>query len=120
MKFAALNNTRLVVALLAAGAIGGAGVGAFNAVHSPALAALPPAITSSTGASTPMALPDFSQITARWHKTMAAMARPATRCLNFSATFSKARAKVRALAVSRKCRRAAKARALSSAQTASS
>ena len=66
MKFVALNNTRLVVALLAAGAIGGAGVGAFNAVHSSALAASPPAIVASATAATPMALPDFSQITARY------------------------------------------------------
>ena len=67
MKFAALNNTRLVAALLAAGAIGGAGVGAFNAVHSSAMTASPPAIVaSSTAAATPMALPDFSQITERY------------------------------------------------------
>ncbi|MEO7400163.1 MAG: DegQ family serine endoprotease [Polaromonas sp.] len=66
MKSAALNNTRLVVALLAAGAIGGAGVGAFNAVHSSALAASPPTIVASANASTPMALPDFSQITERY------------------------------------------------------
>ena len=67
MKSAALNNTRLVVALLAAGAIGGAGVGAFNAVHSTATAAVsPPAIVASSAAATPMALPDFSQITERY------------------------------------------------------
>lgn len=64
MKSAALNNTRLVLALLAAGAIGGAGVGAFNAVHSSANAATPPAMVASGGTpATPMALPDFSQIT---------------------------------------------------------
>ena len=66
MKSAALNNTRLVVALLAAGAIGGAGVGAFNAVHTSASAAAPPAIVASSAAATPMALPDFSQITERY------------------------------------------------------
>ncbi|MEO7954791.1 MAG: DegQ family serine endoprotease [Polaromonas sp.] len=67
MKSAALNNTRLVVALLAAGAIGGAGVGAFNAVHSPAIAAMQPSVVASAGAvATPMALPDFSQITERY------------------------------------------------------
>ena len=67
MNSTALNNTRLVVALLAAGAIGGAGVGAFNAVHSPATAAVsPPAIVASSPAATPMALPDFSQITERY------------------------------------------------------
>ncbi|MDP2256458.1 MAG: DegQ family serine endoprotease [Polaromonas sp.] len=67
MKSTALNNTRLVVALLAAGAIGGAGVGAFNAAHTRATAAVsPPAIVASSLAATPMALPDFSQITERY------------------------------------------------------
>ena len=67
MKFAALNNTRLVVALLAAGAIGGAGVGAFNAVHAPATAAVStPAVVAGSTVATPMALPDFSQITERY------------------------------------------------------
>ena len=67
MKSAALNNIRLVVALLAAGAIGGAGVGAFNAVHSSAVAASPPAMVAGSGtAAIPMALPDFSQITERY------------------------------------------------------
>ncbi len=67
MKSAALKNTRLVVALLAAGAIGGAGVGAFNAVHSSALAAAPPAVVASSSTmAPPMALPDFSQITERY------------------------------------------------------
>ncbi len=64
MKSTALNNTRLVAALLAAGAIGGAGVGAFNMAHTPATAALSaPAVST---AATPMALPDFSQITERY------------------------------------------------------
>jgi len=68
MTSAALTNTRLVAALLAAGAIGGAGVGAFNAVHSTATAAVaPPAALVAAGpAATPMALPDFSQITERY------------------------------------------------------
>ena len=67
MKFAALNNTRLVVALLAAGAIGGAGVGAFNAIHAPATAAVStPAVVAGSSVATPMALPDFSQITERY------------------------------------------------------
>ena len=67
MKFAALNNTRLVVALLAAGAIGGAGVGAFNAIHAPATAAVStPAVVAGSTVATPMALPDFSQITERY------------------------------------------------------
>ena len=67
MKSTALNNTRLVAALLAAGVIGGAGVGAFNAAHSPAAAAgSPPAVVASSPAAVPMALPDFSQITERY------------------------------------------------------
>ncbi len=66
MKSAALKNTGLVAALLAAGAIGGAGVSALNAVHVNALAAMPPAAISSPGAPLPMALPDFSQITERY------------------------------------------------------
>lgn len=66
MKSATLNKTGLVVALLAAGAIGGAGVGAFNAAHTAANAAMsPPALVASATA-TPMALPDFSQITERY------------------------------------------------------
>ncbi|MDB5938700.1 MAG: Peptidase Do, partial [Polaromonas sp.] len=66
MTSAALTNTRLVAALLAAGAIGGAGVGAFNAVHTPASAISPPAFVAAGPAATPMALPDFSQITERY------------------------------------------------------
>ena len=65
MKSAALNNTRLVAALLAAGLIGGAGVGAFNAAHPSAIAAPTPAIVASGNAAPSMALPDFSQITER-------------------------------------------------------
>jgi serine protease Do len=71
MKFAALKNTQLVLALLAAGAVGGAGVSAFNAAHSVATAAAPAALSASAGtlaplAGVPMALPDFSQITERY------------------------------------------------------
>lgn len=73
MKFAALKNTQLVLALLAAGAIGGAGVGAFNAAHSIATAAAPAAASANAGAGSlaplpgvPVALPDFSQITERY------------------------------------------------------
>ncbi|MDB5743204.1 MAG: protease Do [Polaromonas sp.] len=67
MKFAALNTTRLVAALLAAGAVGGASVGAFSAMHSTAAALSPPAIVAgSAPATTPVALPDFSQITERY------------------------------------------------------
>ena len=65
MTSPALTNTRLVVALLAAGAIGGAGVGAFNAVHTTAAAATPPALVAANPAAPLMALPDFSKITER-------------------------------------------------------
>ncbi|MBS0318753.1 MAG: peptide-methionine (S)-S-oxide reductase, partial [Proteobacteria bacterium] len=41
-----LKSTRLVLALLAAGFIGGAGVAAFNAEY--AHAATPPAVTTTT------------------------------------------------------------------------
>ena len=66
MKSATLNKTGLVVALLAAGAIGGAGVGTFNAIHSAANAALSPPAVVAGATATPMALPDFSQITERY------------------------------------------------------
>ena len=66
MKSAPLNKTGLVVALLAAGAIGGAGVGTFNAIHSAANAALSPPAVVAGATATPMALPDFSQITERY------------------------------------------------------
>ena len=63
MKSPALNKTSLIAALLTAGAIGGAGVGAYNGLHTPALAALAPVATSAvTGTS----LPDFPQITAQY------------------------------------------------------
>lgn len=65
MTSRALKNTRLVVALLAAGAIGGAGVGAFNAVHPAAVAAAAPAVMAA-GPQSSVALPDFSQITERY------------------------------------------------------
>ncbi len=66
MKSAALKNTGLVVALLAAGAMGGAGVGALNAIHATATAASPSAVVAGSVSATPMALPDFSQITERY------------------------------------------------------
>ena len=67
MTSAVSSNTRLVAALLAAGAIGGAGVGAFNALQSPASAAIsPPAFVAGSPGAAPMALPDFSQITERY------------------------------------------------------
>jgi len=67
MTSAALKNTRLVVALLAAGAMGGASVSALNALHGSAVAAPAPAAAAlaatASAASTPVALPDFSRIT---------------------------------------------------------
>ena len=72
MKFVALKNTSLVAALLAAGVIGGAGVGALDKLHSRAGAAVPSAITAPATAAMPgtaastAALPDFPQITERY------------------------------------------------------
>ncbi|MES2944668.1 MAG: DegQ family serine endoprotease [Pseudomonadota bacterium] len=71
MTYSALKNTSLVVALLTAGAIGGAGVGAFNALHTPSVAA-PLVSGSAAGLLSPVlntsgtALPDFPQITERY------------------------------------------------------
>ena len=68
MTSRALKNTSLVVALLTAGAIGGAGVGAFHALHTPSIAA-PGALAQNTVVSTissTAALPDFPQITQRY------------------------------------------------------
>ena len=64
MMSRALKNTSLVVALLTAGAIGGAGVGVLNALNAPAFAApttQAAGIVNSTGV-----LPDFPQITERY------------------------------------------------------
>lgn len=69
MTSKALTNTSLVMALLAAGAIGGAGVGAFNTLHSPAAAQSAPAIVGSATpgpVSSATTLPDFPQITQRY------------------------------------------------------
>ncbi|MDB5885872.1 MAG: protease Do [Polaromonas sp.] len=67
MASAVSTNTRLFAALLAAGAVGGAGVGAFNSLHSPAQAALSaPALVAGVAPVAPLALPDFSQITERY------------------------------------------------------
>ena len=66
MKTVSLKSTRLVIALLAAGVIGGAGVTAFHAER--AHAAPAPVVATSVSASpiTPMALPDFAQIVQRY------------------------------------------------------
>ena len=63
-----LENTSLVVALLTAGAIGGAGVGALNALHRPVFAASTAMVSSSATGSlgSSVTLPDFPQITERY------------------------------------------------------
>ena len=67
MKYVPMKNSRLIVALLVAGAMGGAGIGVFNAMQAPATAAaLPTVAAATTVAAIPMALPDFSQITERF------------------------------------------------------
>ena len=66
MKTVSLKSTRLVIALLAAGVIGGAGVTAFHAEHAHAAPAPVVAASLSTSTSTPTALPDFAQITQRY------------------------------------------------------
>ena len=68
MKSTALKSTSLVVALLTAGAIGGAGVSALSAMHIGAFASTAPVSVSGTIAPmpTPMALPDFTKITERY------------------------------------------------------
>ncbi|MCB2040726.1 MAG: peptidase, partial [Rhodoferax sp.] len=62
MKRSSLSPSRLVLALAAAGIVGGAGVTALQ--HTPAAHAAN-AVTTATAAATPMALPDFSRITAQ-------------------------------------------------------
>ena len=66
MKSAALKNTSLVAALLMAGAIGGAGVSAFNALHTPSIAAPTAIVASTSGITSSAVLPDFPQITERY------------------------------------------------------
>ena len=63
-----LKNTSLVVALLTAGAIGGAGVGVLNALNAPAFAAPTTLAAGSTAGivSSTGILPDFPQITERY------------------------------------------------------
>ena len=68
MSTSALKSTRLIVALLAAGAIGGASVSALQNLHAahalPTVAAV--ATPGAGSANVPMALPDFSGITAQY------------------------------------------------------
>ena len=68
MTSRALKNSALVAALLTAGVIGGAGVGALNAFHTPSLAATSSLLANSAtgGISSSAALPDFPQITERY------------------------------------------------------
>jgi serine protease Do len=61
MRLDSLTPSRLVVALLASGVIGGAGVTALNLQQ--AHADTPPVATATTTTGVPVALPDFSQIT---------------------------------------------------------
>jgi len=63
MQFESLTPTRLMLALVAAGLIGGASVSAIEATR--AHAALPPVATAVTTTGVPVALPDFSAITAQ-------------------------------------------------------
>ena len=65
MKRSSLSPSRLVLALAAAGIVGGAGVTALQ--HTPAAHAANAvaAAAPATAAATPMALPDFSRITAQ-------------------------------------------------------
>ena len=66
MQTLSLKSTRLVMALLAAGAIGGACVSALQNIR-PAHALPQPAATAATGlVATTMALPDFAQITEQY------------------------------------------------------
>ncbi len=66
MQTVPLKSTRLVIALLAAGLIGGAGVTVFHAERVHAAPVPAPAASAIAGAGTPMALPDFAQITQRY------------------------------------------------------
>ncbi len=68
MMSRALKNTSLVAALLTAGAIGGAGVSAINAMHAPVFAA-PTTLSTNSAAgmvNSTATLPDFPQITERY------------------------------------------------------
>ena len=69
MPSKAIQNTTLVAALLTAGAlgaVGGAGVGAFNALHNAAAAPAPMAAPLPIASQTSGGLPDFPQITERY------------------------------------------------------
>lgn len=63
MRLESLTPTRLILALATAGVIGGASVSALEFTR--ANAATPPVATATTTTGIPVALPDFSQITAQ-------------------------------------------------------
>ncbi|MEJ8856132.1 DegQ family serine endoprotease [Variovorax robiniae] len=63
MSLQSLTPTRLMLALVTAGVIGGVSVQALEGTH--AFAATPPVATATTTTGIPVALPDFSQITAQ-------------------------------------------------------
>jgi serine protease Do len=63
MRLESLTPTRLILALATAGVIGGASVSALDLTR--AHAAPPPVATATTTTGIPVALPDFSQITAQ-------------------------------------------------------
>ncbi|MEO5793959.1 MAG: trypsin-like peptidase domain-containing protein, partial [Rhodoferax sp.] len=64
MQVLSLQNTKLVLALVAAGAIGGMGGSLLHNVGEAHAAA--PLVSSATTFATPIALPDFSQITTQY------------------------------------------------------
>jgi len=67
MRAIQLHNTRLVLALLAAGLIGGAGVAVVRGMAVTAQAAPTPSpVVAIASVNPPMALPDFTQITAQF------------------------------------------------------
>ncbi|MGH8822138.1 MAG: trypsin-like peptidase domain-containing protein, partial [Rhodoferax sp.] len=66
MKTEPLKSTRLVIALLAAGVMGGAGVTAFHAERAHAAPVSVVAANAPVSTGTPMALPDFAAITQRY------------------------------------------------------
>ena len=66
MNQVSIKSTRLVMALVAAGAIGGASVSVFQNAHVAHALTAPQAAITAPVAGTPMALTDFSQITAQY------------------------------------------------------
>ncbi len=66
MNQVSIKSTRLVMALVAAGAIGGASVSVFQNAHVAHALTAPQTAIAAPVAGTPMALTDFSQITAQY------------------------------------------------------